>query len=231
MVKNLETFNSQGYIHLKNVIPPNLLKISQVETLHMKNHLVKKGVIGLQRYDAGTGQWWGGIEMASSLNSRLLKCYTDNFMYDLSSYYLNTQNVFLFNDQVVVKLPNEEFQFNEHFDNQYGPDLHESRNGIYKTINFSWILDDFTDESGTLELCNTSNGEWEKLYPKTGDIIAIEGNTLHRSSENRSNKPRRLYACVYSTKNIGDYHRNPEHELPNFVGFHTQNFNKNLTIS
>ena len=106
MVKNLETFNSQGYIHLKNVIPPNLLKISQVETLHMKNHLVKKGVIGFQRYDAGTGQWWGGIEMASSLNSRLLKCYTDNFMYDLSSYYLNTQNVFLFNDQVVVKLPN-----------------------------------------------------------------------------------------------------------------------------
>ena len=230
-MKNLETFNSQGYIHLKNVIPPNLLEIAQSETLHMKVKLLEYNLIGTPRNDAGTGQWWGGIEMASNLNGYLKKCYTDNFMYDIASYYLDTTDVYLFNDQVVVKLPNEPFEFHEHFDNQYGPDLGQAQNGVYKTINFSWILDDFTDDSGTLELKNTTTGEWDKIYPNAGDIVGIEGNTLHRSSKNISNDPRRLYACVYSNKNIGDFHRNPSHPLPNFRGFYTEKFNKNLTIS
>ena len=92
-MKNLETFNSQGYIHLKNVIPPNLLEIAQSETLHMKVKLLEYNLIGTPRNDAGTGQWWGGIEMASNLNGYLKKCYTDNFMYDIASYYLDTDSI------------------------------------------------------------------------------------------------------------------------------------------
>ena len=63
------------------------------------------------------------------------------------------------------------------------------------------VLDDFTDENGTIEVFD--NNKWIKLYPKTGDIVLIEGNCLHRSSPNTTDQPRRAYLCVYSNKPIG----------------------------
>ena len=46
------------------------------------------------------------------------------------------------------------------------------------------ILDDFTDENGTLQIRDT------KVYPKAGDIIGIHGDTPHQSEPNKSDKPR-----------------------------------------
>jgi ectoine hydroxylase-related dioxygenase (phytanoyl-CoA dioxygenase family) len=76
----------------------------------------------------------------------------------------------------------------------------------------SWILDDFTEENGTLEIQNQDDGEWVTIYPKKGDIVAIQGNTYHRSGKNRSIYSRGLYACVYT-------------ESPIYLeGFYTQRF-------
>ena len=36
-------------------------------------------------------------------------------------FYLMRDKIYLFNDQVVVKLPNEEFSFEPHRDNQFKP--------------------------------------------------------------------------------------------------------------
>ena len=34
------------------------------------------------------------------------------------------------------------------------------------------ILDDFTDENGTLEIFNKDDGEKVRVYPKAGDVAA-----------------------------------------------------------
>ncbi len=115
---------------------------------------------------------------------------------------METTDIWLFNDQAVVKLPNEEFAFPEHFDNQYGPDPEGALNGDFKTINFMWVLTNMPKESGALEIQNQETGEYELIEAKAGDIIAIEGNVYHRSNHNTTDKPRALYACVYSNKKL-----------------------------
>ena len=54
---------------------------------------------------------------------------------------------------------------------------------------------------------------------KVGDIIIIEGNTLHSSTENKSDKIRALYACVYSTHAIGNFDK----------GYYNETFKTNIT--
>ena len=40
--------------------------------------------------------------------------------------------------------------------------------------------------------------EWITLYPKIGDILMIEGNTIHSSKINLSNQPRRIISlCLF----------------------------------
>ena len=98
----------------------------------------------------------------------------------------------MYNDQIVVKLPNADFSFEPHTDNTGGGNPNKGKN----TINLCVILDDFTDENGTLQIRDT------KVYPKAGDIIGIHGDTPHQSEPNKSDKPRCLYACVYSDEQI-----------------------------
>lgn len=61
--------------------------------------------------------------------------YESSMMMELTRSYLGDE-FYLFNDQAVVKMPEEEFEFEAHFDNQYGQDPE----GNFKTINFTWIL-------------------------------------------------------------------------------------------
>ena len=101
---------------------------------------------------------------------------------------------YFFNDQIVVKQPHESFLFEEHRDNQYGPYPNDK---TLVTINCMLILDDYTDENGAIKV------DGKTLYPKTGDILLIEGNTLHSSNNNNTDNPRRAYICVYSDRPIG----------------------------
>ena len=67
-----------------------------------------------------------------------------------------------------------------------------------------WILTNQTKESGPISCQNIETGEWEEIIAQAGDLIIVEGNTVHRSSQNTSNKVRAVYACVYSDKPIGN---------------------------
>ena len=59
------------------------------------------------------------------------------------------------------------------------------------------VLDDFTNENG---LYKSTKDEWISLFPEKGDILLMNGNTLHKSEKNKTNEPRRAYLCVYSNK-------------------------------
>ena len=57
---------------------------------------------------------------------------------------------------------------------------------------------------------NKETSNWDLVEAEAGDIIAIDGNTYHRSGHNQTDKIRAMYACVYSTKQM------------NFKGFHNR---------
>jgi len=198
-------FKKQGYIHIKDIIPAHQLKRVRKESINLKRDKVSE--LGKPR-EFGTGQYWRGLEMASKLNETLFMSYIAPFMQQIVPVFLETSDIYLFNDQVVVKLPHEDFAFPEHYDNQYGPDPEGALNNEFKTINFMWVLTNMTKGSGILEIKNNDTGKWDPIEAKAGDMIAIDGNTLHRSGHNTTDKVRALYACVYSTKKM------------DFEGFH-----------
>ena len=200
MLKHIEDkvdkFNKQGYIHLKNVIKPELLAHTRYHSIELKKHYQQ--FEGQPRAN-GSGTFWKGLEMASTLNNLLWQSYTDPDMLEIAKTYLQIEEPYLFNDQVVVKLPNEHFHFDPHYDNQFGPE------GNQKTINCCWILTNMPKETGPLSCLNVETQQYDLLPAEAGDIVIIEGNTLHSSTENKSDRIRALYACVYSSKAIGNF--------------------------
>ena len=199
---DLNSFREKGFIHLKNVIEPSLLHLTRRLSINLKKKL--QPFEGYPR-DNGSGFYWKGLEMASTLDEKLYPIYTSPKMLELAQFFLETDEVYLFNDQVVVKLPNEEFEFKPHFDNQFGKDPEGALRGDFKTVNFCQILTNMPLETGPLSCLNRKTNEWEVIPAKAGDIIAIEGNTLHSSTTNTSDKIRALYACVYSNAPVGDF--------------------------
>ena len=200
----LDKFIEQGYIHLEQAIPQNLLKEVRSRSIQLKNKY--QNFVGSPRHN-GSGQFWKGLELASTLDPNLWKAYTSKFMFDIAKELLQTQKIYLYNDQVVVKLPNEDFYFNSHFDNQYVKDSNAAINGDFKTINCCWVLTNMPNGTGPLSCFNKKTNKFELLPAKAGDMIIIEGNTHHSSPRNTSNQIRALYACVYSSKNIGDFEK------------------------
>ena len=199
---NLLKFKEQGYIHLKNIIEPNLLSLTRDLSIDLKHKY--KEFEGQPR-ENGSGKFWKGLEMASTLDTRLYDSYTSPTMLELAKTYLEVEEPYLFNDQVVVKLPNDDFTFSPHFDNQYGPNPEAALRGEFKTINCCQILTDMDLETGPLSCLNLKTNTWDTLPAKAGDIVIIDGNTLHSSTANTSDNVRVLYACVYSTHPIGDF--------------------------
>ncbi len=177
MKLNNKLFKKQGYIHIEDVIPMDMLKLARRESINLK------------RNTTTAFNKVGSIDMASKVNENLMMCYIHPFMQQIVPVFLETKDIWLFNDQAVVKLPNEDFTHPEHYDN---------KSDDYKTVNYIWVLTNSTKESGALEIKNNKTGKWELLEANAGDLIVIEGKTLYRSNKNTTDKPRAMYACTFS---------------------------------
>lgn len=191
--------NVDHYKHKGWQIFPNALTDDEADTIKM---------IGEQmRIDVSKYSTWKGIPCAGKFDQTLFSMYTSSIMKFLATQLLG-DTVYLFNDQIVIKLPGDSLEFEPHFDNQFGP----NSDGTIHTVNMSCILDDITVHNGGLDVKNRDDGQWVKLSPKKGDIVAINGNTYHRSFRNNTERSRGLYACVYTEKPI------------QFNGYYTQEF-------
>lgn len=175
---------------------PNVLSAIEVKQLR---HIALKGKELVLKHNKtkknnGSVKYWRGLDMASK-DTNLHKYYRSYLNITIhserytkiASEYLNP--LYLFNDQLVTKLPDENFSFDIHYDNQF--DIGDDYNGITLML----ILDDFTDLNGTIQCYED---EWVTLYPKRGDIVVLNGTTKHRSSINRSKDSRSTYILHYT---------------------------------
>jgi ectoine hydroxylase-related dioxygenase (phytanoyl-CoA dioxygenase family) len=126
--------------------------------------------------------------------------------------------VYLFNEQVVVKAPQHGASFAWHQDSGYIRFAHRP----YLTL---WCaLDDSTRENGTVELiprdirvdATVNPHQWDEaganlvgydgdatgdmLEVTAGSIVAFSSVTLHRTGANRTDRPRRALVCQYTAE-------------------------------
>ncbi len=144
---------------------------------------------------------WRGIDMASKFpggqyNRRLYSIYTSALLHEIIKRYLSP--VYLFNNQIVVKLPYEDFDFQRHKDNQFN--VKDKCNSVTLML----ILDNFTDENGTMDV-ETRHGKLIRIYPKKGDVVVLNGETYHSSGINNTDEPRSTFIAHYTDENIRDY--------------------------
>lgn len=193
---DIEFYEKYGWVHIENVFPKEII-----------NQIRRRGIVLREWVNDRLGQpcqygpptHWRGVGCAGMYDEYLLRFYKSDTMFKIASTLINTEKIWLFNDQMVIKLPNDNFGFESHCDNQFGG---ENKSGLIHTINMGVVLDDYTTINGTLDMWDKIEDKWVEVFPKSGDIIAINGNTLHRSKPNKSTEARGLYACVYSEQQI-----------------------------
>jgi len=221
----INDFNENGYVIYKSHVPQHLIEKVQNITIEARLNIVNNKLQG-KRKDFGGLQHWDGLEMAGMYYEELFKLYTSDLMYDIAKELLDTDEIYLFNDQIVVKLPNDGFIFKPHSDNGLGPNPKLASEGFYKTITCCWVLDDFTENNGPIILLNKETQIYETIYPKTGDIVVWDGETVHYSDENKSDKPRRVWLQIYSNKDVTKV---PSDK--NFKRYYSQRFIKGNSIN
>lgn len=202
---DLEFYKEHGWVHIPNIIPQDYLDAAKAIGPGLvrwgRTNIGKPTIAGPPTHNVHVG-------CAGAYEGVLMNLYTSEFSYNLATSLIGKKDIFLFNDQMVYKFPGDQVTFDAHYDNQFG---NENKDGKMHTVNISWILDDMNDLNGTLRLQSLKTGEWTTVYPKAGDIVAINGNCYHQSGPNNSDKPRGLYACVYSEGqiNLAQYYTDP----------------------
>ena len=142
---DIEFYNEHGYLHIQNVIPQQYIEIAKEKGIPpvkwSRENVGKPSLAGPPKLNLHVG-------CAGAFEGDLMNLYTSKFSYDLATTILQTEDIFLFNDQMVYKFPNDEFTFAAHYDNEYGA---ENKDGKMHTVNMTWILYEMTEHQGALE--------------------------------------------------------------------------------
>jgi ectoine hydroxylase-related dioxygenase (phytanoyl-CoA dioxygenase family) len=203
---NKEFYDKKGYVVIENAIPTYIIDELRSRAIKLKNWLISLPPNTPSKY--GSPFHWSGLGCAGMYDNYLNKFYQSRIMYEYASDLLGKEDIWLFNDQVVVKLPNESFEFEMHFDNQF---LSTNTDGKIHTVNMGVVLDNFTEENGPISIKDMETSKMIRPLAKAGDIIAIHGNTPHASNPNKSDKPRGFYPCVYAEDKVvvDNFYREP----------------------
>jgi|GEM_PF-2309477 len=218
MKKKLLEYNELGVTVLPSVFSDEIIGSIRNISLELKSRFGNEAIIGTKKQH-GVPTFWKGLDMASQYNEELYKLYTSKLMLEIAGNFLDTSEVYLYNDQVVVKSAKEDFEFESHCDNQYGPNFKLAQKQVFKTVTCCLVLDDFTEHNGAIKFTTKRESEITPL-PKAGSLIVWDGNTVHSSTNNLSNKSRGVWLLIYANTDI--------HLLPSeqdyFKRFYNQKF-------
>jgi ectoine hydroxylase-related dioxygenase (phytanoyl-CoA dioxygenase family) len=196
-----ELLNLQGYVIYKNIIPNDFLEKVKKSSIILKENILQNNLLETPK-EYGTPKFCRHLDMASKFDPELYELYTSNLMLSIAKDLLKKDSIYLFNDQLVVKMPHEEFSFVAHTDNTYGPDPQAAINGNFRTITCAWVITDLTENNGPISILNKQTNQWDTPLAKAGDLIVWDGNTTHQSGKNESDNPRIIWVLVYSTHNL-----------------------------
>lgn len=192
----VKEYREKGYIVLRNIVDKDTVQELREECIRIKKMIPK---IDWNKRIYGHNAPWFNVECASEFSTTLYKFYTSKLLFNIASTLLNTNDIWLFNDQVNAKLPKErDAVYPLHHDNIYGPDPAAAARREFATINLSISLDTSNVLSGCMYFENHIPCETE-----AGDIVAIDGECKHYSKVNKSDKTRVYYTCVYGDTNVG----------------------------
>lgn len=197
MARYQPAYPTKGWVHIPNAVPQEHIEMLREVGLQLRYKMDDLAGTPAKRgpefYTEGDHKI---VPCASSLDDRLMEVYRSQYMYEIVSRLFPADKFYLFNDQIVYKLPNDNMGFIWHYDNQFG---NAHQRGA-RTMNCMIIIDDINEENGGLLLQDRDNSKERSIFPKAGDIVIVDGNTYHASADNIGDTPRGLYACVYATK-------------------------------
>ncbi|MCJ8329180.1 MAG: phytanoyl-CoA dioxygenase family protein [Lentisphaeria bacterium] len=222
---DLEQFKSEGFVSLENVIPADMLGMMREECSYFLGYedcgLDRDGLKSNGITHRGNRYFIGN---QYRLSQRLWTFIYSDLMAEISSTLLG--DVFLFNEQWVVKGPGAGMKFSWHQDSGYIKSSdYETEHKPYLTC---WCtLDDVCIDNGTVYILPHSRGgtshtifdhdkesvsndlvgyigddPGDPVIVPAGSIIAFTSFNFHRSSPNTTPAMRRVYLAQYSSEPI-----------------------------
>lgn len=196
-----DQFNRIGYVHFEQVIPLADMQTVRDIGLAMKSEILDGNLLEKPK-DFGAPVYSRSIDMSSKLNDKLTGLCASPWLIKIAKTILNKESIYLFNDQIVIKMPMEDFLFPAHADNWFGPDPQAAETGKFRTITCCWVLDDMTEFNGPISIIDSETNEWVTPMAKAGDLLIWDGNTMHKSNINTSENPRCVWLQIFATHDI-----------------------------
>ena len=226
MISWLDNYHKQGYAVIPKVFTEDEIDFIYDDALTLRE--MAYSITG-----------WLGFGCASYFSKTLFNFYTSRKFYELSRKILG-EEVYLFNDELVVKHPNDSFEFKPHYDNWFGP----NKDNKIHTVNCYVVLDDITPDNGPVYILDNylnpkkdidesgfirkpiSKLYKEYMYLNKGDVLAVRGDTFHGGDVNTSDDIRAAYACVFTEKPLKEkiHYKNKPNYVPEY--FYMDKFDK-----
>lgn len=222
-MKNL--YHEEGYMILENVIPKDIVAMLSHECAYFVGYqdgqLDERGVEVAGITHRGKRYFIGNLYRQSPYLWRFL---FSPLMAELTQAILG-EDVFLFNEQWVVKGPEQGMKFSWHQDSGYVKHRDETKHKPYLSC---WCtLDDVSEKNGTVYVLPHSKGGTKntifnhereeitndligyqgddpgiEIEVPAGSIVAFSSYNFHRSGPNTTPNMRRIYLAQYSSEPI-----------------------------
>ena len=234
--EHIKQFKKDGYFILESVIPDSILDALREECMrYVANADREMEAQGIKMDQINHYKKRYFISDRSADNAILTDFLLSDLMVDIAQATLG-ENVYLFNEQYVVKAVDSDTKFNWHQDSGYVGHYHAPYLSCW------CALDDMTEENGTIyvlpygrdgrdspdeliehvhdEATNDKVGyhgddPGDPAIVPAGSIVVFSSRTFHRSGSNTTDKYRRSYLAQYSAEPImnkdgSGYHRRAE---------------------
>lgn len=224
--EQVEQYHDQGYMICENVLSPEMLEMLREECHYFVGYTDGR-LDALEKQSEGITHRGKRYFIGNQyrMSHRMWKFIYSDVMAEITKATLG-DDVYLFNEQWVVKGPEQGMKFAWHQDSGYV----KFRDGetYHKPYLTCWVaLDDIDESNGTIyvlphdragtrdtimehkqeEKTNdligyTGDDPGEPVIVPAGSVVAFSSYTFHRSGSNTSDNFRRVYLAQYSSEPI-----------------------------
>ena len=220
--EHIYKFNSEGYLLCKNLFDKEVFSN------------IKKYIIEIENFKIVKKKWMKYYDHSLKNSKKLVLTRVENF-YDyhkklkkiLSNKVFKNEikklidnDVVLFKDKINLKYPGSK-GFKPHQDATIWKNMY----GIKSFITLAISIDESTTENGCLRFAKLKNKrlitkywneipkkkekemKWKIIKQKPGDVVFFHDYSPHKSSDNLSNKKRRMVFLTYNEKRYGDFRK------------------------